>query len=71
MQHIKHFKLKSKELDQCKKGLEGEICYHQVKEELEKLRSVPDIKFTIYHCFDWAGLPSFLEIFWAIWPFLF
>ena len=36
-QHIKHYKLKSKELDHCKKGLEGEICYHQVKEELEKL----------------------------------
>ena len=37
MEYLQHYTIKSKELDHCKNGLEGEVCFNQVKEELEKI----------------------------------
>ena len=37
MEYLQHFTIESKELDHCKNGLEGEVCFNQVKEELGKI----------------------------------
>ena len=37
MEYLQHYTIKSKELDHCKNGLEGEVCFNQVKEELGKI----------------------------------